>query len=270
MSASPRPIARLCCSKAATSSIQPTGSTAWPMYESATGGSLRLVLSYHWQMEKPSSTWRATTSRRASSTCTPRLRHPPPLHPVARPHVNTFSSGVTTVVDAGTAGWRDFADFKDEVIDRADQGAGLRQHRRLRHGRRVGARRAGDASGAGRGHGPGASATWWSASRPRTTGPKPLRRRAPPWAAVDAAVEAGELCGLPVMVDFYPSAAGAALPRPDPGEAAARRHPHPRLRPAVPRDRRGARSATTSGGRASAASSSIWDTARPASGSATP
>ncbi|MGH2618537.1 MAG: amidohydrolase/deacetylase family metallohydrolase, partial [Thermomicrobiales bacterium] len=35
------------------------------------------------------------------------------------PHVNTFSSGVTTVVDAGTAGWRDFADFRTEVIDRA-------------------------------------------------------------------------------------------------------------------------------------------------------
>src|SRR5215213_11211657 len=32
------------------------------------------------------------------------------------PHVNTFSSGVTTVVDAGTAGWRDFADFRAEVI----------------------------------------------------------------------------------------------------------------------------------------------------------
>ena len=35
------------------------------------------------------------------------------------PHVNTFSSGVTTVVDAGTAGWRDFVDFRTEVIDRA-------------------------------------------------------------------------------------------------------------------------------------------------------
>ncbi len=35
------------------------------------------------------------------------------------PHVNTFSSGVTTVVDAGTAGWEDFPQFKEEVIDRA-------------------------------------------------------------------------------------------------------------------------------------------------------
>ena len=51
------------------------------------------------------------------------------------PHVNTFSSGVTTVVDAGTAGWQDFAEFRTEVIDRTNQGSGLRQHRRLRHGR---------------------------------------------------------------------------------------------------------------------------------------
>src|SRR5215216_2732760 len=35
------------------------------------------------------------------------------------PIVNTFSSGVTTVVDAGTAGWRDFPIFKLEIIDRA-------------------------------------------------------------------------------------------------------------------------------------------------------
>jgi dihydroorotase len=32
------------------------------------------------------------------------------------PRVNTFSSGVTTVVDAGTAGWRDLADFVERVI----------------------------------------------------------------------------------------------------------------------------------------------------------
>src|ERR1700676_2093054 len=31
----------------------------------------------------------------------------------------TFRSGVTTVVDAGSSGWRNFADFKDRVIDRS-------------------------------------------------------------------------------------------------------------------------------------------------------
>src|SRR5260370_40645394 len=31
----------------------------------------------------------------------------------------TFRSGVTTVVDAGSSGWRNFPDFKDRVIDRS-------------------------------------------------------------------------------------------------------------------------------------------------------
>jgi len=31
----------------------------------------------------------------------------------------TFKSGVTTVVDAGTSGWRNFAQFKEQVIDRS-------------------------------------------------------------------------------------------------------------------------------------------------------
>ncbi|MGN6561700.1 MAG: amidohydrolase family protein, partial [Thermomicrobiales bacterium] len=35
------------------------------------------------------------------------------------PHVNTFSAGVTTVVDAGTSGWKDFEVFKTKVIDTA-------------------------------------------------------------------------------------------------------------------------------------------------------
>jgi dihydroorotase len=32
---------------------------------------------------------------------------------------HTFPSGVTTVVDAGTSGWRNFPDFKNRVINRA-------------------------------------------------------------------------------------------------------------------------------------------------------
>src|SRR3989449_3926050 len=31
----------------------------------------------------------------------------------------TFRSGVTTVIDAGSSGWRNFPDFKDRVIDRS-------------------------------------------------------------------------------------------------------------------------------------------------------
>ena len=59
------------------------------------------------------------------------------LHPL----VNTHSSGVTTVVDAGTTGWRDFAQFRHDVIENRleDPGPRLRQYRRLGHGRRLGA-----------------------------------------------------------------------------------------------------------------------------------
>ena len=31
----------------------------------------------------------------------------------------TFRTGVTTVVDAGCSGWRNFEDFKDRIIDRS-------------------------------------------------------------------------------------------------------------------------------------------------------
>src|SRR5205807_5438111 len=35
------------------------------------------------------------------------------------PDDHTFRAGVTTVVDAGSSGWRNFPDFKDRVIRRA-------------------------------------------------------------------------------------------------------------------------------------------------------
>ena len=36
-----------------------------------------------------------------------------------RPDGFTFRTGVTTVVDAGCSGWRNFEDFKDRIIDRS-------------------------------------------------------------------------------------------------------------------------------------------------------
>ena len=155
------------------------------------------------------------------------------------PHVNTFSSGVTTVVDAGTAGWRDFADFRTEVIDRA-------RIRVLAYVNIVGSGMGGEWEHDVREMRPELAAAMAEEHRDVVVGIKtahywakrPFDAEHPPWAAVDAAVEAGERCGLPVMVDFCPVAAGAPLPRSDPGEAATRRHPHPRLRPAVPGHRR--------------------------------
>ncbi len=36
-----------------------------------------------------------------------------------RPDGFTFRSGVTTVVDAGSSGWRNFGEFRDEIINRS-------------------------------------------------------------------------------------------------------------------------------------------------------
>ena len=121
------------------------------------------------------------------------------------PHVNTFSSGVTTVVDAGTAGWRDFADFRTEVIDRA-------RIRVLAYVNIVGSGMGGDWEHDVREMRPALAAAMADEHRDVVVGIKtahywanrPFDAEHPPWAAVDAAVEAADRCGLPVMVDFYP------------------------------------------------------------------
>jgi dihydroorotase len=117
------------------------------------------------------------------------------------PHVNTFSSGVTTVVDAGTVGWRDFTEFKERVIDTA-------KIRVLTYVNIVGK---------------GMGGEWEhdvSDMNPRMAGAvakefsdvvvgiktahywarRPFDDEHPPWSAVDLAVEAGEICGMPIMV----------------------------------------------------------------------
>ncbi|MEK7406130.1 MAG: amidohydrolase/deacetylase family metallohydrolase [Acidobacteriota bacterium] len=112
------------------------------------------------------------------------------------PDPHTFRSGVTTVVDAGSSGWRNFPDFKDRVIDRA-------RTRVLAMLNIV---------GRGMGGGPieqdtadmDAKATADQARRYKdvVVGIKTAHYAAPDWIAVDRSVEAGKLAGLPVMVDF--------------------------------------------------------------------
>ena len=49
----------------------------------------------------------------------------------------TFRAGVTTIVDAGSSGWRNFEDFHDRVVCQVPHPrAGAAQHRRPRHARR--------------------------------------------------------------------------------------------------------------------------------------
>src|SRR5882724_10039019 len=108
----------------------------------------------------------------------------------------TFRSGVTTVVDAGSSGWRNFPDFKDRVIDRSKT--------------RVLALL--NIVGNGMGGGPieqnlddmDAKPTAEEAKKYKTivVGIKTAHYDGPEWTPVERAVEAGTMAEIPVMVDF--------------------------------------------------------------------
>ena len=108
----------------------------------------------------------------------------------------TFRSGVTTVVDAGCSGWRNFEDFKDRIIDRSKTrvlamlnivGAGMRGNRYEQN--------IFDMDG---------EATSRMALRYPgvVVGIKTAHFNGPEWTPVEQAVIAGTRANLPVMVDF--------------------------------------------------------------------
>ena len=113
-----------------------------------------------------------------------------------RPDGFTFRNGVTTVVDAGCSGWRNFEDFKDRIIDREKTrilvmlnivGAGMRgshyENNLL------------DMDG---------QATAKMALRypGLIVGIKTAHYAGPEWTPVEQAVVAGTIANIPVMVDF--------------------------------------------------------------------
>jgi dihydroorotase len=117
-----------------------------------------------------------------------------------------FASGVTTTVDAGTAGWRNFSDFKTNCIDRSSvrilaylniAGDGMVDKEDEQN--------VADLN-------PAITAALAAAHPRLIVGIKtahywtrlPWDAAHPPWASVELAVEAGELCQMPVMVDFWP------------------------------------------------------------------
>ena len=108
----------------------------------------------------------------------------------------TFRSGVTTVIDAGCSGWRNFEDFKDRIIDRSNTrilamlnivGSGMRGDRYEQNTfdmdgeitARMAARYPGLIVGIKTAHFTGAE-----------------------WTPVEQAVIAGTRANIPVMVDF--------------------------------------------------------------------
>lgn len=108
----------------------------------------------------------------------------------------TFRSCVTTVVDAGSSGWRNFPDFKDRIIDRAKTrvfaflnivGGGMAG--------RIPEQNVEDMD-------PEAAAAMAKKYPELIVGIKTAHYEGPEWIAVDRALQAGTLAQIPIMVDF--------------------------------------------------------------------
>ncbi len=108
----------------------------------------------------------------------------------------SFRTGVTTMVDAGSSGWRNFEDFRYYVIDRASTrvfallnivGFGMPTD--------VPEQNIQDMD-------PKATAEMAKKHKDVVVGIKSAHYQGPEWVSVERAVEAGTLADIPVMVDF--------------------------------------------------------------------
>lgn len=108
----------------------------------------------------------------------------------------TFRTGVTTVVDAGSSGWRTFPLFKAQTIDRS-------QTRVLAFLNIVGAgMRGGAYEQNAEDMDPNMAAYVAKEYKDYIVGFKVAHFEPAQWVAVDSAVKAGELTNKPVMIDF--------------------------------------------------------------------
>jgi dihydroorotase len=130
-------------------------------------------------------------------------REPEGLSVMADSH--SFRSGVTTMVDTGTAGARHFLHFKRTVID-------LSKTRIFAYINIVDQGMIGDFEQDPRNMDPELAASIVLAYPDICVGIKtahywtklPFDDLHTPWAGVDRAVEAANICGKPIMVDFWP------------------------------------------------------------------
>jgi dihydroorotase len=109
----------------------------------------------------------------------------------------TLRNGVTTAVDAGTSGWTSFPDFKEKVIDRARTRV-LAMINILGQG--MGHRETVEQNTADMD--PQATAKMARQYPEIIVGIKTAHYMGPEWTAVDRAVEAAKLAGVPAMIDF--------------------------------------------------------------------
>lgn len=108
----------------------------------------------------------------------------------------TFRVGVTTVVDAGCSGWRNFEDFKQRIIDRSK----TRVFAMLNI---VGAGMRGDKYEQNMDDMDGELTAQMALKYPQTVvGIKTAHFAGPEWKPVEQAVIAGTKANIPVMVDF--------------------------------------------------------------------
>jgi dihydroorotase len=108
----------------------------------------------------------------------------------------TLRSGVTTVADAGSSGWKSFDDFKDRIIDRSKTrvlaflnivGAGMRGDKFEQNLADMEAKPTADMAARHKG---------------LIVGIKTAHYAGPEWTPVERAVDAGTQANIPVMVDF--------------------------------------------------------------------
>lgn len=111
-----------------------------------------------------------------------------------QPDAFSFRTGVTTMVDAGSSGWRNFEYFRTTVIDRA----------RTRVFALINIAGFGMISDATEqdDFNPDAIAKLAAKHKDVVVGIKSAHYQKPDWESVDEAVEAGKKANLPVMVDF--------------------------------------------------------------------
>lgn len=113
-----------------------------------------------------------------------------------QPDAFSFRTGCTTMVDAGSSGWRNFETFRHTVIDRAETRvlaliniAGLGMITDIPEQDPHDFK-------------PEQLAALAKKHKDVVVGVKSAHYQRPDWTSVDRAVEAGKLAGIPVMVDF--------------------------------------------------------------------
>ncbi len=113
------------------------------------------------------------------------------------PDDHSFRNGVTTMVDAGSSGWKSFPDFKRRTINRS-------QTRVLSMLNIVGTGMGGNGTTEQntKDMDPEATADRVKQYREHIVGIKTAHYRAPNWTAVERALAAAERAGVPLMVDF--------------------------------------------------------------------